>query len=97
MTATLLFPADEAPRFKVRQATQPGELVVDPFLGSGSTGEAALLEGRRFAGCELDEHQARIAYGRLDDIASRPERIEKAVDAAFNNLAPLRRANGMGE
>lgn len=40
-------------RTLVRQSSERGELVVDPFAGSGSTGEAALLEGRWFAGCDL--------------------------------------------
>jgi site-specific DNA-methyltransferase (adenine-specific) len=34
--------------------TPTGGLVVDPFCGSGSTGEAAIAEGRAFKGCELD-------------------------------------------
>jgi DNA modification methylase len=33
--------------------SEPGELVLDPFAGSGTTGVAALRQGRRFAGCEL--------------------------------------------
>lgn len=43
----------------------PGGLVVDPFTGSGSTGVAALEEGRRFAGCEISPHFARAARERL--------------------------------
>ncbi len=34
--------------------SDPGALVIDPFMGSGSTGEACALTGRRFLGCELD-------------------------------------------
>lgn len=36
----------------VRYLTKPGDLVVDPFAGSGTVGMAALREGRRFAGAE---------------------------------------------
>lgn len=43
----------------------PGGLVLDPFCGSGSTGIAALLEGRRFLGFELSEHYAALADERL--------------------------------
>ena len=37
-------------RWLVRSYSRPGDLVIDPFAGSGSTGVAALAEGRRFAG-----------------------------------------------
>lgn len=47
------------------QYALPGELVIDPFAGSGTTGVAALLEGRRFAGCESTELYARLAASRL--------------------------------
>ncbi|MCK9896948.1 site-specific DNA-methyltransferase [Frankia sp. AgB32] len=43
----------------------PGGLVLDPFAGSGTTGLAALLEGRRFAGCEITPHYAALARQRL--------------------------------
>ena len=38
----------------IAKHSRPGDLVVDPFSGSGTTGVAALIEGRRFAGCEPD-------------------------------------------
>lgn len=40
-------------RYLIRTYTKPGDLVFDPFMGSGSTGVACLLEGRRFIGAEL--------------------------------------------
>jgi site-specific DNA-methyltransferase (adenine-specific) len=43
----------------------PGGLVLDPFAGSGSTGVAALLEGRRFLGIEREADYVRIARDRL--------------------------------
>lgn len=45
--------------------TPTGGVVLDPFAGSGSTGVAAVLEGRPFVGIELDPHNAQIAVGRL--------------------------------
>jgi site-specific DNA-methyltransferase (adenine-specific) len=42
-----------------------GGTVLDPFAGSGSTGLAALLEGRSFVGYELTPHYAEIARQRL--------------------------------
>lgn len=44
--------------------------VLDPFAGSGSTGVAALLEGRHFVGIELSGHYADVARGRLRTPAS---------------------------
>lgn len=43
----------------------PGGTVLDPFTGSGSTGEAAIAEGRRFIGIEQTEHYHNIAANRL--------------------------------
>jgi len=49
----------------IRQSTGPGELVVDPFMGSGSTGVAALAAGRRFAGTDTCRQAQRITRERL--------------------------------
>jgi adenine-specific DNA-methyltransferase len=43
-------------------------LVIDPFLGSGSTGIAAVLEGRAFKGCDLQAKYVRIAQLRLKQL-----------------------------
>lgn len=49
----------------VRDYSRPGDLVCDPFVGSGTTAVAALIEGRRFVGSEqLPDHHA-IAMARL--------------------------------
>lgn len=42
-----------------------GGTILDPFAGSGTTGVAALLEGRRFIGVELTEHYADVAARRI--------------------------------
>lgn len=47
----------------------PGGLILDPFAGSGSTGAAALLEGRSFLGIEREPHHCEIAARRLDAAA----------------------------
>lgn len=49
----------------IKLATRPGGLVYDPFMGVGSTGEAALMLGRRFIGAELNPHQYKQAVKRL--------------------------------
>jgi DNA modification methylase len=45
--------------------TDPGEIILDPFAGSGTTGVACLRLGRRFIGIERDEKYAQIARDRL--------------------------------
>ena len=55
-------------RYLVRLVTPPGGLVLDPFMGSGSTGKAAALEGFRFVGCELSEEYIRIAQARISGV-----------------------------
>ena len=45
--------------------SSPGDVVLDPFMGSGSTGEAAIRHGRNFVGIELEEEYHRIATRRL--------------------------------
>lgn len=47
------------------KSTLPGDLVLDPFCGSGSTGVACMEEGRRFIGIEMDEAYVRVAEARL--------------------------------
>ena len=49
-----------------RLVTPPGGVVLDPFLGSGSTGKAAIREGFRFIGCELSPEYLAIARARIE-------------------------------
>jgi site-specific DNA-methyltransferase (adenine-specific) len=49
----------------VGQSTQPGELVVDPFMGSASVGVAALRLGRSFAGADICAEAMTVARQRL--------------------------------
>jgi site-specific DNA-methyltransferase (adenine-specific) len=46
-------------------STQPNDLVLDPFMGSGSTGVACEKMGRRFIGMESDENYLNVAQERL--------------------------------
>ncbi len=50
--------------------TRPGDVVLDPFCGSGTTGVAALRLDRRFVGIEVDAGTADIARRRLAAVAS---------------------------
>ena len=53
--------------FLIEKSTDSGELVIDPFMGSGSTMVAAKRTGRDYWGCELDEENYRIACGRCSN------------------------------
>jgi DNA modification methylase len=58
-----------------RLVTPPGGVVLDPFMGSGSTGKASVLEGFSFIGCELSAEYVEIASARISQaagVAARP-------------------------
>lgn len=55
----------ELMRYLCRLVTPAGGLVLDPFMGSGSTAKAARLEGLRFVGCELSAEYIEIATRRI--------------------------------
>ena len=52
--------------YLLRLVTPPGGTALDPFMGSGSTGKAAMREGFKFIGCEIDEQYAAIARARIE-------------------------------
>lgn len=54
-------------RYLVEKLTRPGDVVFDPFMGSGSTGVAALALGRRFIGIELDPTYFAVAQRRINE------------------------------
>ena len=56
-------------RWLVRLVTPPGGLICDPFLGSGTTGVAAVRESMRFLGIELSAEYLEIARARIKDAA----------------------------
>ena len=58
----------ELMRYLVRTHTRPGDTVLDPFMGRGSTGAACLLEGRNFIGIEADAHWFKEAEKRLSEL-----------------------------
>jgi len=55
----------ELMRWLVRLLCPPGGLVLDPFCGSGTTGAAAAIEGRRFIGIEREPPYVEIAAARI--------------------------------
>ena len=51
----------------VLASTRPGDMVLDPFQGSGTTGIAAIREGRQYIGIELEEDYLKVSVKRLKD------------------------------
>ena len=54
------------PSWFIKLFTQPGDLVLDPFLGSGSTAVAAQSLGRCFLGVEIKGEYVKLAEDRLN-------------------------------
>ncbi|MBX9593167.1 MAG: site-specific DNA-methyltransferase, partial [Roseomonas sp.] len=59
--------------------TQPGEVVLDPFLGTGTTAAVAKRLGRRFIGIERDEGYAAAARARIEAVEAMPESAALAL------------------
>jgi len=68
-------------RWLVRLVAPGGGLVLDPFCGSGSTGCAAVLEGRRFLGIEREEQYVAVAQARIAHWAEIAEHAPEDVPA----------------
>ncbi len=64
--------------YLVQTYSNPGDLVLDPFMGSGTTGIACINTGRRFIGMELDEQYFAIAQNRIRDAAERVKVVGSA-------------------
>lgn len=77
-------------RYLIKLICPPGGTVLDPFTGSGTTAEAAVLEGARFVGCELtaeylpliDQRIARGYRGGPDypDPVAAPAKPDSGID-----------------
>lgn len=57
----------------VKLVTPPGGTVLDPFMGSGSTGVAAVQEGFGFIGIDLEGNYCNIAWHRIKHAVSSQE------------------------
>jgi site-specific DNA-methyltransferase (adenine-specific) len=97
----------ELPERLIRLYTFADDLVVDPFLGSGSTLVAARRTGRRGVGYDTDPDYIRIAKGRLqeaaleDDAAAAAKPVKQVaetalLEAGFSNLKTDVRLRGLG-
>lgn len=93
------------PRRLIRALTNKNGLVLDPFMGSGTTGVAALIEGRRFVGSEIQKSYFDISVGRIKDASDGKAKIREdkpvtepnpnaAVAKLPNEFRRIREANG---
>lgn len=57
----------------IARLTEPKDTILDPFMGSGTTGVAAVKMGRTFHGVELDPHYFDIACRRIERAARQPD------------------------
>ncbi len=67
------------PYRRIIRAFPQAEVICDPFMGSGSIGEAALMEGRDFIGIEKIRQWFDIAEARLNGVAHALARADRAV------------------
>jgi site-specific DNA-methyltransferase (adenine-specific) len=84
------YPAEKPPAVSeilIAQSSRPGEIVADPFMGSGSVGVAAARLGRRFLGNDLNPDAVRLAGQRLREIGPGTEPAATAPPAQPNLLA----------
>lgn len=79
-------------RWLVRLVTPADGLVLDPFCGSGTTGCAAAIEGRRFLGIELESDYAAIARARIAHWTRPPQRPRRRRQACQRPFAPATRS-----
>jgi site-specific DNA-methyltransferase (adenine-specific) len=66
--------------FYIRNSTQAGGLVLDPFLGSGTTAVAAVRAGRRFIGSEIEARWFDVACRRVEAALRQPGLFGAACD-----------------
>lgn len=77
-------------------SSKPGDLVFDPFLGSGTTSVVAKKLGRRYVGIEIDEYYCCLAEKRLE-MAERDPSIQGYFNGVFwerNTLNDQKRIRG---
>ena len=62
-------------RALISASTKEGDVILDPFMGSGTTALAAIASKRHFIGCELDEGYFKIATERIRKAQQEPKSL----------------------
>jgi len=79
----------ELPRRTIKLFTEPGEIVLDCFMGSGTTAVAAISEGRQYIGIEKEQKSVEIAKKAIESInlySKEPEQLDlmiKELEASY--------------
>lgn len=74
---------------QIEMLTEPGDLVLDPFMGSGTTGVAALQTGRRYIGIEISANYITIAHRRIEDASRAAAKLPKQLAGRDEDWAGL--------
>ena len=69
----------------IRASSNPGDLILDPFCGSGTTGVAAISLGRRFVGIEKEDDYCDLSIRRLSGV------IKQREESLFAEIADGKR------
>ena len=77
-------------RYLCRLVTPTGGIILDPFMGSGSTGKAAALEGFDFIGIDLDENYCKISEARINE-AIKVYELDRSHNEHHNRLRFINR------
>src|SRR5690606_3268514 len=70
----------------IRQSSEEGQLVLDPFMGSGSTGVAAVRNGRSFLGNDLSPEALSLSRTRLQEAGAVEQDLPKGREAQSDQL-----------
>lgn len=76
---------EELPRRCVFATTDPGDLVLDPYMGSGTTGVAAVRQHRRFVGIEIDQRWFDLACRHISKALKQPDMF---IEKPAHNILP---------
>ena len=82
-------------RWLVRMVTPPGGVVLDPFAGSGTTLEAAMLEGFNVTGIEREADYLPLIHARIERATTEMEaQAEASADTLFTLDQPTATTQG---
>lgn len=73
----------------ITDCTRPGATVLDPFMGSGTTGVACVRTGRRFIGIEIDPGYYAIAQRRIAEAQMSPQLFDEQIQQELEMQKPL--------